>query len=163
MPVQFRCDRCRGKLSISRRKAGTQVACPKCGHLLTVPTGKAVADDLTEMLTAVRAGARPAKAAAGGSNLPAPAAPPPVPTLDDMPLFERSDFERLLDPSVRAPEPLPLPPPPTDDGIPDRSRTAVAAHTPDVLVLTRTTATLLVVAVVVLLGLAFVAGFLVAG
>ncbi len=38
MPIQFRCDNCDQKLSISRRKAGAQVACPACGHALEVPT-----------------------------------------------------------------------------------------------------------------------------
>lgn len=162
MPVQFRCTACRGKLSISRRKSGSQVACPKCGQTLTVPTGEAMADELTELLmaaqTAAKADARPMTPAAKlAGRVPA--------TLEDMPLFERPDFEKLLDPLARTPDPQPLPLPlPSDDGIPDRRVPArPPSHDPDAIVLSRTTATLLVVAVVVLLGLAFAAGFLVGG
>jgi len=161
MPVQFRCAGCRGKLSISRRKAGCQVECPKCGLPLTVPTGDEVADELTEMLvvaqSAVTADARPHSRPA-----PPPRAPAKRPvTLEDMPLFERPDFEQLLDPVVHTPAPLPLLP--SDDGIPDRSSAAAPGHDLDAIVLSRTKATLIVVAVVVLLGLAFAAGFLIGG
>ncbi len=38
MPIQFRCQHCVQKLSISRRKAGIVVACPACGRELQVPT-----------------------------------------------------------------------------------------------------------------------------
>ena len=161
MPVQFRCTSCRGKLSISRRKAGNQVDCPKCGQPLTVPTGDAMADELTELLVAVQsAGKADARPMTPAARL---AAKRPV-NLEDMPLFERSDFEKLLDPLARTPDPRPIPLPLPDDGIPDRSNAAPPpGHDPDAIVLTRTTATLLVVAVVVLLGLAFAAGFLVSG
>jgi hypothetical protein len=161
MPVQFRCSACRGKLSISRRKAGKQVECPKCGQTLTVPTGEAMADELTELLvaaqSAVKADVRPMTPAARlAAKRPA--------TLEDMPLFERPDFEKLLDPVAHTPDPTPLPLPLPDDRIPDRSRSTLPpGHDPDAIVLSRTTATLLVVAVVVLLGLAFAAGFLVGG
>ncbi len=37
MPVQFVCSRCHRRLSVSQRKAGTTVACPKCGHPNLVP------------------------------------------------------------------------------------------------------------------------------
>ncbi len=38
MPVKFVCDECRRMLSISRRKIGTSIDCPCCGHGLHVPT-----------------------------------------------------------------------------------------------------------------------------
>jgi DNA-directed RNA polymerase subunit RPC12/RpoP len=176
MPVQFRCSGCRGKLSISRRKVGTRVACPKCGVEVLVPSGEAVADDLTELLMAARgSGGTGSVTEPVPVTAPEPPRPqPPVPrqpakptakptarSLDDMPLFEREDFAKLLDPAAHTPDPLPLPLPPADD-IPDR-RPAATPHDPDAIVLSRTTATLLVVAAVVLLGLAFAAGFLVAG
>ena len=160
MPVQFRCDGCQGKLSISRRKAGCQVECPKCGQPLTVPTGDAVADELTDLLVA-------AQSAVTADSRPPPRPAPPRPPakrpvrLEDMPLFERPDFEKLLDPVAYTPAPLPLPL--SDDSIPDRSSAAAPGHDPDAIILSRTTATLIVVAVVVLLGLAFAAGFLVGG
>ena len=37
MPVQFTCSRCRRTLSVSQRKAGSIVACPKCGEPNVVP------------------------------------------------------------------------------------------------------------------------------
>ncbi len=40
MPIQFRCSKCSQRLSITSRKAGKNVACPKCGTQLTVPVVK---------------------------------------------------------------------------------------------------------------------------
>lgn len=37
MPIKFRCDDCRQLLGIARRKAGTEVNCPRCGKILVVP------------------------------------------------------------------------------------------------------------------------------
>lgn len=37
MPVRFRCPHCNRLLGIARRKAGTQVNCPQCDQILTVP------------------------------------------------------------------------------------------------------------------------------
>lgn len=38
MPIQFRCQHCNQKLSITRRKAGSSVACPACAKPIRVPT-----------------------------------------------------------------------------------------------------------------------------
>ena len=37
MPIRFRCPTCEGLLSIARRKAGTQIVCPKCRDEVMVP------------------------------------------------------------------------------------------------------------------------------
>lgn len=37
MPVRFFCTACHKPLAISRRKAGTQIACPCCSHSMIVP------------------------------------------------------------------------------------------------------------------------------
>lgn len=37
MPIRFRCSECDRLLGIARRKAGTQIRCPQCGELTTVP------------------------------------------------------------------------------------------------------------------------------
>jgi hypothetical protein len=37
MPVQFICPNCRRTLSVTRRKVGHQVTCPKCAAPITVP------------------------------------------------------------------------------------------------------------------------------
>jgi phage FluMu protein Com len=41
VPIRFRCKRCHQLLGIASRKAGGQIACPKCGVLLVVPTQEA--------------------------------------------------------------------------------------------------------------------------
>ncbi|MCS7306802.1 MAG: hypothetical protein NZ602_17040 [Thermoguttaceae bacterium] len=38
MPIRFRCVACRQLLSIGRRKAGTEIQCPKCGRSQLVPS-----------------------------------------------------------------------------------------------------------------------------
>lgn len=38
MPIRFRCTHCQQLLSVSRKQAGTGVACPACGGELRVPT-----------------------------------------------------------------------------------------------------------------------------
>ncbi len=37
MPIQFRCTTCNQLLSISRKKAGVEISCPKCRKLTRVP------------------------------------------------------------------------------------------------------------------------------
>lgn len=37
MPIKFRCEKCGQLLGIARRKAGTDVACPRCQRMITVP------------------------------------------------------------------------------------------------------------------------------
>jgi len=39
MPVRFVCPECRRVLSVTRRKIGFEVTCPKCLALVTVPDG----------------------------------------------------------------------------------------------------------------------------
>ena len=81
MPIHFRCQSCDRALSIATRKAGTLVACPKCGKMISVP------------------------AAAGVAVESAPA------RLEAMPLFERLDFEQLLKPAAKPEPPKPIPVP----------------------------------------------------
>ncbi|HUG17975.1 MAG TPA: biopolymer transporter ExbD [Planctomycetaceae bacterium] len=38
MPILFRCPSCNQKLSITRKRAGTMIACPKCKEQTLVPT-----------------------------------------------------------------------------------------------------------------------------
>ncbi len=69
MPIRFRCPTCTALMSIARRKANVVVTCPKCGEQVVVPT--------TE----------PAAVGAGNSYAVA----------EDRPLFERPDFDSLLE------------------------------------------------------------------
>lgn len=43
MPIRFRCPNCERMLQIARRKAGTEVQCPRCSEEVMVP-----ADDANE-------------------------------------------------------------------------------------------------------------------
>jgi biopolymer transport protein ExbD len=47
MPIIFRCDNCRQKLSVSSKKAGTMLACPKCARelMVPIPEAKLLAED----------------------------------------------------------------------------------------------------------------------
>jgi phage FluMu protein Com len=180
MPIRFRCTSCRKLLGIARRKAGTVVKCPDCGSDLIVPT------EVTTTLPA-RGGRRPA--AGGSTPEPIPRTPPPPPkhatngtgaavkTPESMPLFERPDFESLLNPAVQKaaatlpptplgpvavpvqemPRPAPAPNPLTFDDDEEAYDLEPAG-----LVLSKATLTVMAVVVVVLIGLAFAAGYLLA-
>jgi hypothetical protein len=191
MPIAFRCQSCRNKLSTAKRKAGSTVTCPGCGSEVRVPTADTL-DPKVERLLAT-AGARGEYEAETEAATPEvePDLPPPAPKpqpspfdfrkgvhptlpeppaeppkvvkvkrttpaataakLNDLPLFEREDFAEMLEKDTEAtdddPLPLPTEAPPTAPA--------------DGFVVTRGTATMVMVAVVVLLGLAFAAGFLV--
>jgi phage FluMu protein Com len=42
MPIRFRCSQCDRLLGIARRKSGTQIRCPQCGEITTVPSEDAL-------------------------------------------------------------------------------------------------------------------------
>lgn len=150
MPIRFRCPTYNRQLSTARRKAGTQVVCPRCESAITVPEADRADPDTAgaaRPASAVRAAtARPPRV----NGRPAAVAPKPG---DSGPLFEREDFERLLEPAIRKageemskPVPNQLPAtPPLEDGI-TISRGAVVS---------------LAVLMVVLLAMAFATGYLV--
>lgn len=109
MPIRFRCPGCDGLLSIATRKAGAEVACPKCREGLIVPTpvGPPAAGPFALFGPTPAGGTlvRP-KARAAGRGFS----------------FERSDFGEMLEPAVKlaaetaeiettAPQEVPAPPP----------------------------------------------------
>jgi hypothetical protein len=168
MPIRFRCPHCTRLLGIARRKAGTETVCPQCGKTVTVPgpddtpPAGSPALDLDDGPALPRA-AGPAVSAAPPAAAPQPPVARPQPrrhTADDPPLFEGEDFDALLGVKPR-PEPLDL-----DDGPAKKPVTGMDAMSledePRPLVLSPQKATLLVALVVVLLGVAFAAGFLIA-
>jgi hypothetical protein len=134
-------------LSIARRKAGTQVECPKCGYEVTVPDE----DAEPEPRPAAVAPTRPV-----APNEPAKPQPAPRPTAD-RPLFEHSDFARLLDAKVRAAAPP----------VPDRARAEPPSPPSEFtsaengVHVSRGTLVILGVVAVILIALAFGVGFLV--
>jgi phage FluMu protein Com len=157
MPIRFRCVYCDKLLGIARRKAGSVVNCPQCKQPLIVPTP----DPEPE----------PTAAAAG------PSGPPPVPGK----LFERDDFDELLQggATLRAPDdsrrrkrsktsrvPAPLPPKqfPVERSLPPpphSTQETIPAARPVGMVLTTGKLVLLLLAVLILTGLAFGGGIIV--
>lgn len=49
MPIRFECDRCGQRLSIARRKAGTNIDCPTCGTSQCVPAEPSAEQEVEEM------------------------------------------------------------------------------------------------------------------
>jgi phage FluMu protein Com len=155
MPIRFRCAYCNQLLGIARRKAGTIVRCPTCAGQVIVPTVESDA-----------------------SPQPRPGSQPFV--------FERSDFDDILntdgddavplkaraDGAEEAPASAPAPieapagawgthaEPPYDM---QRLKPTAAVQADQVsgIVLSRTKATVLVIAAIILLALVFAAGVLV--
>ena len=142
MPIRFRCVYCNKLLGIARRKAGAVVNCPQCRQPLIVPTP----------------GPEPETSAASVGTAPNPSK-----------LFERDDFDVLLEgePTFRATDDSPPQrfAPPSKPFAAERSlSTPASAARPRaraVLNLSRATAILLGVLVVLLLAVAFGGGLLV--
>jgi len=147
VPVRFRCDTCNGKLSIATRKIGTPVECPRCNESMLVPSSSQIGEELAELLLSV-----------GGARREAVGAVAPIlrpgRSLEEMPLFERDDIDEMLEPLGKEAAPLPLPEP----------MAASAKVDPfDAIVISRTRATILAVAVFALIGLAFGLGYIIRG
>ena len=88
MPIRFRCPSCEAVLQIAKRKAGTQIACPKCADAVIVPAADAYAEadiDLADEATTSEPHAALAAEARGGVAVQAP--PRPL-------TFEKPDFDR---------------------------------------------------------------------
>ena len=174
MPIRFRCPQCDRMLGIARRKAGSQTECPGCGKVVTVP----VQDDRNE-LDELDLLLNPNPVANGGlphKPKPEPArpappvavAPRPVPapprkpqSPDERPLFER-DVDSMLGIPKPAAEVLPLDDDPKAKPVSGMDALSLGADTSK-LVLSPQKATFLAVAVVVLLAVAFAAGYMLAG
>jgi len=157
MPIRFRCVYCDKLLGIARRKAGAVVNCPQCGQPLIVPTPEPEPE-----------------ATAAASK---PAAPPSGPGK----LFEQDDFDVLLegDATFRSPDPPPVPkraktPPPVkplpprpflvESNLPAPDTQATAPRRGERsagLVLSSGKLILALVAVLILMGLAFGGGVIV--
>ena len=176
MPIRFRCSQCDRLLGIARRKAGQRIRCPQCGEHVTVPpdvpSEPAPADrtlqDLDDLLGpapvvngTLVAPPQPAVATLPASRplpIPRPAAPkPPKPKKAPNPdsLFEQ-DVDALL--GLEPEEAIPL-----DDGPKAKPVNGMDAMSLDEgsgsITLSSQKATLLVVAAVILMVIAFVVGF----
>jgi hypothetical protein len=151
MPIRFRCKYCNQLMGIAHRKAGMEVECPTCKGQLLVP-----------------------------QTSQEPAAPPsPPPPQISAPLFERNDFADFLNPQPAEPilagasQPAASRPQPAQATRP----VIVPSYKPDVepmpgalaplepqpvgIVLTPTRATMLTVAVIIGLAVAFSLGLII--
>lgn len=179
MPIRFRCTACRRLLAIARRKAGTLVKCPKCRTELTVPTAG------TDVMAAQMKSQSASSSTMIGTN------PHPVSVQrhdtndydttstninpDSLPLFERPDFESLLNPALKQAVGT-IPSASTghykdsveqSSHVVDNSEIRASLIDDDSydlepvgLVISKTTLTAIAVTVVVLIGMAFAAGYL---
>lgn len=187
MPIRFRCSHCNRLLGIARRKAGTEIRCPHCDRGVTVPrpaAGGAATelDEIDELL------GHPV--GANGVHEPEPAAPvvaPPPPRVEPVrpsvavappkpaaakrkkpgdSLFETGDVDELLGvrDELRFDDELPPAAAPVKAGPKPVSGMDVQslAAGDGTWVISPHKASLLIVAVVALLGVAFAAGFVVA-
>jgi len=156
MPVRFRCQFCNQLLGIARRKIGLQVECPTCHNSVTVPATDAPdvgapgkrydpplfeRSDIDELL------------GPGPAAQPVTAAPPPVPAAEPAPPARAPAPWSAMPPTDFHAEPYQLPPPP--------DRPAPAPGQVAGVVLTPLNATLLTVAAVLVLAVAFAAGLLI--
>jgi DNA-directed RNA polymerase subunit RPC12/RpoP len=143
MPIRFRCQHCGQLMGIARRKAGTEVACPKCQQQVLVPP-------------------------ADGEEVGARAAPP-VFERSEFEAYLR-DVEvgppapRRIQPAPPMPLPSPKPPEPAASGEPSLVPLSPAMPGADYangIVLSPTWATVLTVVIILLLALSFSVGLLV--
>jgi hypothetical protein len=149
MPIRFRCAYCNQLMGIARRKAGTVVRCPNCAGQVIVPSPG------------------PEQPVPQAVQQPAGVAPAPV-------LFEGSDFDKLFEPNTvgvppavnpQAVSPAPAPQPAPGSGpMPiaafDVEPIRAPAYQGPGVFLTPVKLTIVSVSIVILLGLAFLVGFL---
>jgi hypothetical protein len=189
MPIRFRCGYCNRLLGIARRKAGQETTCPHCGYTLTVPEDAideapdiSGMEDLDELLnpmsmpepqsppppaqtspgsyTATRPLTSPAVTAAPTTPRPAtPVASPPRSSglPGDRPMLGPS-FESVLNAPGTAKDPRLAAKPAPSPGVGAMGLPDDRGH----IVLSARKAAFLAIAVVILVGVSFVAGFLLA-
>jgi hypothetical protein len=141
MPIRFRCAYCNQLMGIARRKAGTVVRCPNCAGQVIVPTP------------------------AGEAS--APQTPTPKSSAGPL-IFEDDDIDKLFEPKALEPAPAkPSNPPPaifpTEAPVPafDVQPVTVSRQRNPGILLTPATLTVLGICIVLVIGLAFLLGFMI--
>jgi hypothetical protein len=185
MPIQFRCPSCDRMLGIAKRKAGSSVKCPRCAADVRVPALAGIAIETNGPVGAAPAIPKEPKepkvsATAPATVVTAKRTAPNDRKVDSMPLFERPDFESLLNPALEKAKPEPAAP----VSAPVATATYVARHEEplpsqpfldvpaeeaidvedlsNTIILTRRKLTIAVAAVAILMGAAFAVGYFLA-
>jgi phage FluMu protein Com len=143
MPIRFRCVYCNQLLSIARRKAGAIVRCTKCEGQIIVPDANPAATEL--------AGDEPPKLR-GGAKRPSDAGS----------LFERDDFEAILEPYQKPAMPAAVADPPSPSAHRERlafnSASPSPAPAPATIALTRRQMAVAFALIVLGVGMSFALG-----
>lgn len=171
MPIRFRCRQCNRLLGIARRKIGAVIACPQCGAQITVPdrddadlvpdaapaaNGALDLSDIDELLNpTTQAKSAPPAAPAMATRT----APPPAAKKKEEPLF-LGDVDEML--GLGSGPAIPIKSPPAKSKPePDAEPLSLDPDPPSYTV-SAGRATILVAAVLLLLALAFAAGYFIA-
>jgi len=105
MPIKFRCNSCRQKLSISRKKAGREVNCPQCAERILVPTE----EQILAAMKAAQAKKNPEPSEPTKNEDAAPAPPKAEPPVQKPPTGDppQEQTKPSSTPASEAPESLP--------------------------------------------------------
>ena len=181
MPIQFRCPACERTLSIARRKAGSSVKCPQCAAMVMVPAMAGVAIESSEPASQKRLPVIQPEVVNKPNHAPskvksrANSQNTSTEKVDSMPLFERPDFESLLNPAlaqaknesqrkVRSPENATAAPvvPIAPIALPSEPEPSKPVAIDNHLVMSRRKLAMIAIAIAVLIGISFVAGYFLA-
>ncbi len=120
MPVRFNCHNCRQLLSVSRRKIGADIQCPKCGKSMCVP-----GESEGAAVVSKKSRSRRSK----GTQSASEGEPPPGPDeADDAPLFP--ELVVFDEPGAR-PTAGAAPSPPEGNGSPSTAATVAPPQAPE--------------------------------
>lgn len=167
-------------LGIAKRKAGTSVKCPRCAADVRVPALAGMAVETNGPIGAAPVIVKESKV----SNTPSPQGTGKRSSvterkIDSLPLFERPDFESLLNPALEKVKPETVPisatvesPQPTRTKTPSANGTKLddakdqeaydVEDLSDVFIISRTKLMIATIVVVVLMIIAFVVGYVLA-
>lgn len=178
MPIQFRCPSCDRMLGIAKRKAGSSVKCPRCAADVRVPALAGMAIETGGPVGAAPAipkdNTAPAKVVGLSKPSSSRSEQKPDRKVDSMPLFERPDFEHLLNPAIAKAKPEAPPETPKEQekvqiaSTPTQAYIEADSEAIDVedlsntFILTRTKLMWGVAIIAMLMGLAFSAGYFLA-
>ena len=145
-PIKFRCFQCGALLGVARAKAGSVVACPKCGLGLIVPPPAGVVDASPPPVPEASTGPGPLEV-----NLAPPPADDPPPTPSTLP----------FDPAAGPPVPFRVEPIPVAAEVPSLLADRRAPRSRDLVTLPRAAILAWSLFATLSLALAFVAGMMV--